>query len=144
VTTLPQTDERYADLIEAAKLARTFARADHSCFKVGSALLGQSGKIYTGCNIETVTFTSTCAERVALLKAISEGESEYTCIAIVADTNRLTPPCGTCRQHLWEFCGDLPVILANLNGDRLYFQMSALLPVPFDKSLIADQCNTHE
>ena len=101
----------------AAKQAREYAHAPFSNFRVGAALRAKSGRIYTGCNVENATFGLTCcAERVAIFKAISEGERGFDAIAIVADTDVLTPPCGPCRQMIWEFCSDVPVILANLKG----------------------------
>ncbi len=87
----------------------------------------------TGCNVENATFGLTvCAERVALLKAVSEGHRAFRRIAVVADTADPTPPCGPCRQLLWEFCGDIEVILANLTADMGHHQLSDLLPLPFD------------
>ncbi len=120
-------------LIRAAAQARLNARADHSLFKVGAAVETREGKIFTGCNIENATFGLTvCAERVAIWKALSEGESSFKRIVIVADTARLTPPCGACRQIIWEYCGDIEVVLSNLRGKRATYSMSALFPQPFD------------
>ncbi|HYM11572.1 MAG TPA: cytidine deaminase [Bryobacterales bacterium] len=119
-------------LIQAATAARERARARYSNFKVGAALETPSGQVYTGCNVENASYGLTvCAERVAVWKALSEGESRFTRIAIVADTETLTPPCGACRQILWEFCGDIEVILANLHGKTESMRLSALLPRPF-------------
>ncbi len=121
------------ELIERAKQAREKAVAPFSNFKVGAALETAGGKIYTGCNIENASYGLTmCAERVAIFKAISEGEREFTNIAVVADTDELTPPCGPCRQLIWEFCGDIPVIFANLKDETEILQMSELLPRAFD------------
>src|ERR1700690_2102753 len=104
----------YDALIEAAKQARQNAHAPFSHFRVGAALRTKSGRIYGGCNVENASYGLTCcAERVAIFKAISEGEHGFDAIAVVADTDTLTPPCGACRQIIWEFCGDVPVILAN-------------------------------
>jgi len=120
-------------LVEAAKRARESALAPYSSFRVGAALETEDGKVYTGCNIESATYGQTmCAERVATWKAISEGARKFTSVAVVADTESLTPPCGACRQVLWEFCGDVPVILANLRGDVEVIQLSDLFPQPFD------------
>lgn len=125
------------DLIETAKEAREKAHAPFSNFKVGAALKTKDGKIFTGCNIENASYSLTiCAERVAIFKAISEGNTEFEEIAVVADTNKLTPPCGPCRQIIWEFCGDIPVIFANLKGDTETVQTSELLPRAFDAKFL--------
>ena len=125
------------NLIEKAKQSREKAVAPFSNFKVGAALEAANGKIYTGCNIENASYGLTmCAERVAIFKAISEGEREFTNIAVVADTEILPPPCGPCRQLIWEFCGDIPVIFANLNGETDTLQMSELLPRAFDSKFL--------
>ncbi|MGH9790919.1 MAG: cytidine deaminase [Candidatus Acidiferrales bacterium] len=124
-------------LIEAAKAARENAHAPYSNFRVGAALRATSGRVYTGCNVENATYGLTvCAERVAIFKAISEGERGFDAIAVVTDTETLTPPCGACRQLIWEFCGDAEVILANLGGKNETFRMAALFPRPFDKSFL--------
>ena len=124
-------------LIEAAKEARERAFAPYSNFKVGAALLGKDGEIFTGCNVENASYGLTmCAERVAIFKAISEGANDFERIVVVADTENLTPPCGSCRQIIWEFCGDVPVTLANLKGDVETFQMSELLPRAFDTKFL--------
>jgi cytidine deaminase len=124
-------------LVEAARRARENAAAPFSGFKVGAALLTTSGKIYGGCNVENASYALTvCAERVALLKALSEGERAFAAIAVVADTATPTPPCGPCRQLLWEYCGDIPVTLANLETITADHQLAALLPFPFDARLL--------
>ena len=125
----------YEALIAAAKKARENAHAKFSNFLVGAALRTKSGKIYGGCNVENATYGLTiCAERVAIFKAISEGEREFDAIAVATDTGALTPPCGACRQLIWEFCGDVPVILSNLLGKSEVMRMSTLFPKPFDAS----------
>jgi len=125
----------YQALIIAAKSARENAHAAYSNFRVGAALRATSGRIFGGCNVENATYGLTiCAERVAIFKAISEGERGFDAIAVVADTDSLTPPCGACRQLLWEFCGDVPVILANLQGRVEIVPMRELFPKPFDGS----------
>jgi cytidine deaminase len=125
----------YEPLIAAAKHARDNAHAKFSNFKVGAALRASSGKIYGGCNVENATYGLTvCAERVAIFKAISEGERKFDAIAVVTDTDTLTPPCGACRQLIWEFCGDVPVVLSNLKGATETIAMRALFPKPFDSS----------
>jgi cytidine deaminase len=123
--------------IEAAKAAREFAHAPFSNFKVGAALHTRSGKIFTGCNVENASYGLTlCAERTAIVKAVSEGEKEFDAIVVVTDTDRLTPPCGACRQFIWEFCGDIAVIMANLKGEVRRDRSGALLPYAFDSSFL--------
>ena len=125
----------YDALIAAAGKVRENAHAKFSNFKVGAAVRTPSGKVFTGCNIENATYGLTlCAERVAIFKAISEGERHFDAIAVVTDTGALTPPCGACRQIIWEFCGDVPVILGNLQGKAEALRMSQLFPKPFDSS----------
>jgi cytidine deaminase len=125
------------ELVAAARQAREHAVADFSHFKVGAALETESGEIVTGCNVENATYGLTiCAERVAIFKALSEGKRSFTRIAVVADTSSPTPPCGACRQIIWEFCGDIRVVLANMNEVTAMLQMKDLLPLPFDKRLL--------
>jgi cytidine deaminase len=122
-------------LIEAAKQARENAHAPYSNFRVGAALRSSSGRIFGGCNVENATYGLTmCAERVAIFKAVSEGERGFRAIAVITDTDALTPPCGSCRQLIWEFCGDIPVSMANLKGKIEVVQMRELFPRPFDDS----------
>jgi len=122
-------------LIEAAKQARENAHAPYSNFRVGAALRSTSGRIFGGCNVENATYGLTmCAERVAIFKAVSEGERGFSAIAVVTDTDVLTPPCGACRQLIWEFCGDIPVTMGNLGGRIEVIQMRELFPRPFDDS----------
>lgn len=122
-------------LIEAAKQARENAHAPYSNFRVGAALRSTSGRIFGGCNVENATYgLAMCAERVAIFKAISEGERGFSAIAVVTDTEVLTPPCGACRQLIWEFCGDIAVSMANLKGQVEVMQMRDLFPRPFDDS----------
>jgi cytidine deaminase len=124
-------------LIEAARRAREHALASFSHFKVGAALETADGQIITGCNIENATYGLTlCAERVAMFKALSEGHLRFTRIAIVANTDQPTPPCGACRQILWEFGGELEILLANLNAPKGRYQLRDLLPLPFDARLL--------
>lgn len=126
-----------AGLIAAAIDARSRARARFSNFQVGAALETSDGEVVTGCNIENATYGLTmCAERVALYKAISEGRGVFTRIAVVADTEAPTPPCGPCRQLLWEYCGDIEVVLANLAEVKARMRLSQLLPLPFDARLL--------
>jgi cytidine deaminase len=122
-------------LITVAKNTRENAHAKFSNFRVGAGLRAASGKIYGGCNVENATYGLTvCAERVAIFKAISEGERKFDAIAVVTDTDNLTPPCGACRQLIWEFCGDVPVIMSNLKGKVETIRMNQLFPKPFDAS----------
>ena len=124
-------------LVEAARAAREFAIAPYSGFKVGAALLARDGRIIGGCNVENASYGLTmCAERVALLKALSDGIRDFTTIAVVADTANPTPPCGPCRQLLWEYCGDILVIMSNLTAITGQLQMRDLLPLPFDGRLL--------
>ena len=128
------------DLIEKARTARENAHAPFSNFKVGAALLTESGEIVAGCNIENASYGLTmCAERVAIFKAVSDGARAFTKICVVADTENLTPPCGACRQIIWEFCGDVEIILANLHGATETFRMSELLPKAFDAKFLVDE-----
>jgi cytidine deaminase len=124
-------------LVDAARRAREHAVARFSGFKVGAALETADGTIVTGCNVENATYGLTvCAERVAMFKALSEGHREFTRVAVVADTEDPTPPCGACRQILWEFGGDLEVVLANLTTDKGTYRLKDLLPLPFDARLL--------
>ena len=127
----------YDKLTAAAKAVRENAHAPYSNFRVGAALRATSGRVYTGCNVENATYGLTvCAERVAIFKAISEGERGFDAIAVVADTETLTPPCGACRQLIWEFCGDVDIILSNLKGKTEVVRTSAIFPRPFDSSFL--------
>jgi cytidine deaminase len=124
-------------LVAAARRAREHAHAAFSNFKVGAALEAADGTVVTGCNVENATYGLTiCAERVAMFKAISDGHRQFTRIAIVADTADPTPPCGACRQILWEFGGDLEIILANLSAEKGRYRLAELLPLPFDARLL--------
>jgi cytidine deaminase len=124
-------------LLEAALGAREHAHAPFSKFRVGAAVEDDSGRIHTGCNVENATYGLTlCAERVAIFKAISEGARKFRRVAVAADTDDLTPPCGACRQILWEFCGDVEIALVNPRGKVETYRMSALFPNPFDASFI--------
>src|SRR5260370_436384 len=125
----------YDTLISVARQARESAHAPYSNFRVGAALRATSGRVFGGSNVENATYgLAVCAERVAILKAISEGERGFDAISVVTDTDTLTPPCGACRQLIWEFCGDVPVIMANLKGRTETIQMRDLFPKPFDSS----------
>lgn len=133
----PASVDADVSLVAAATDARTRAQAPYSNFMVGAALETTDGVVVGGCNIENATYGLTlCAERVALVKALSDGHSIFTRMAVVADTDAPTPPCGPCRQLLWEYCGDIDIILGNLNGPTGRFRLSALLPMPFDRRLL--------
>ena len=125
------------ELVQAAIEARSKAHAPYSHFLVGAALEDSDGRIHTGCNIENATYGLTlCAERVAMFKALSEGARKFRRIAVVADTAGLTPPCGACRQILWEFAGDAEIILANLTGQTETVQLATLFPRAFDATYL--------
>jgi cytidine deaminase len=127
-------------LLDAARAVRLHAHAPYSHFQVGAALETPEGGVVTGCNVENATYGLTiCAERVAIFKAISEGLRRFTRIAIVADTAAPTPPCGACRQILWELGGDLEVLLGNLTSETGRYRMRDLLPMPFDGRLLTSQ-----
>jgi cytidine deaminase len=129
--------EKKEELIEAATRVRENAYAPFSDFRVGAALETDDGEIIAGCNVESASYGLTvCAERVAIWKAISEGKRKIKHIAVVADTEELTPPCGVCRQIIWEFGGDIPVVLANLKGKVETVQMKDLLPRAFDTKFL--------
>ncbi|SRR6266851_2494194 len=124
------------DLIAEATKAREHASAPFSKFKVGAALRTRGGKVFHGCNVENCTYGLTvCAERVALLSAIAAGEREFDAIAVVTQSDEPGTPCGPCRQLMWEYCGDIPVTIANLKGKRIEYKLSQLLPYPFSFSL---------
>jgi cytidine deaminase len=127
------SEDNFQPLIEAAKNARLQSVAPFSGFQVGAAVRAESGKVYTGCNVESASYGLTvCAERVAIWKALSEGERHFTELAVIADTETLTPPCGTCRQIIWEFARGATIVFANLNGESETFHMAELLPRAFD------------
>jgi cytidine deaminase len=124
-------------LVDAALRARENAHAPFSHFQVGAALEDSAGRIHTGCNVENASYGLTlCAERVAVFKAVSEGARQFRRVAVVADTETLTPPCGACRQILWEFCGDVELVLSNLQGKTETLRLKDLLPRPFDASFL--------
>lgn len=124
-------------LLHQARRARLGAYAPFSKFRVGAALETSGGRVYTGANIENASYGLTlCAERVAIFTAVAAGERKFRRIAVVADTRRLTPPCGACRQIIWEFCGNVEVILGNLKGKAKVERMKRLLPHPFDATLL--------
>ncbi len=123
------------ELIEQAKDARRWAHAPYSNFSVGAALLSSDGRVFTGCNVENSTYgLSMCAERVAIFKAVSEGADEIAKIAVVTGHDHIAPPCGCCRQMIWEFAsGETEIVLANLSGDVRRYRITDLLPEAFDE-----------
>ena len=124
-------------LAAAALQARENAHAPYSKFRVGAALEDSQGRIHTGCNVENATYGLTvCAERVAVLKAISEGARDFRRIAVAADTDPLTPPCGACRQILWEFCGNIEIVLVNPHGETETLTLKTLFPRAYDNSFL--------
>ena len=137
MTTLRSAAPPLSGLSDYASEARKLAQAPYSKFKVGAALLTVDGEIITGCNVESATYGLTlCAERVAVFKAVSEGFKKFTAIAVVADAHEVTPPCGSCRQVLWELCGNIWVHTADLKGHKKTMRLATLLPEPFDKSFL--------
>jgi len=132
------SEESLQELIEIAKQARLHSIAPFSDFLVGAAVRTAAGKVYTGCNVESASYGLTvCGERVAIWKALSEGERDFTELAIVADTESLTPPCGTCRQIIWEFAKNAKLVLANLHGDTQQCSIKELLPRAFDARFLS-------
>jgi cytidine deaminase len=130
-------EEQVEQLMEAALRARENAHAPYSDFRVGAAAMADDGVIYTGCNIENASYGLTiCAERVAVYKALSEGNRNIQRLAVVADTHELTPPCGACRQVLWELCPSAEIIMANLAGKSEVIAIADILPRAFDSSFL--------
>jgi cytidine deaminase len=137
---LSGSDTASERLVVAARDARTRAVVPYSGFAVGAALETRDGAIVSGCNIENASYGLTmCAERVALFKALSEGAHEFTRLAVVTDTPQPTPPCGACRQLLWEYCGDVEIVLANLRAVTAVLRMRDLLPMPFDRRRLKER-----
>jgi len=124
-------------LIAAALAAREHAFAPYSRFQVGAALEDADGRIHTGCNVENASYGLTmCAERVAVFKAVSEGVRQFRRMAVAAESDVLTPPCGACRQILWEFCGNIEIVLVNPRGQAESYRLQDLYPKPFDVSYL--------
>ena len=123
-------------LINQARQARKKAYAPYSRFKVGAALETKKGKVYTGCNVENASYgIAICAERVALFKAIADGVKDFKRIAVIADTKEACPPCGICRQALFEFAPDLKIVMANLKGKEEVMPLRDLLAKPFHRKI---------
>ena len=132
------SEESLQELLETAKAARLRSIAPFSNFLVGAAIKTDEGKVYIGCNVESASYGLTvCAERVAIWKALSEGERHFTELAIVADTDTLTPPCGTCRQIIWEFAKNATIVLGNLQGETQIVSIRELLPRAFDARFLS-------
>ncbi|MEL0269964.1 MAG: cytidine deaminase [bacterium] len=121
------------DLIQKAIEMRSQALAPYSNYKVGAAILTESGKIFGGCNIENSSYSLTiCAERVALFKAVSEGETKFKALSV--STNNAGMPCGACRQVIWDICGNIPILICNNNKLITKTESIRLLPMPFDNT----------
>ena len=121
------------DLIQKAIEMRSQALAPYSNYKVGAAILTESGKIFSGCNIENSSFSLTiCAERVALFKAVSEGETKFKALSV--STNNAGMPCGACRQVIWDICGNISILICNNNKLITKTESIRLLPMPFDNT----------
>ena len=134
------SEESLEQLLETAKTARLQSIAPFSNFLVGAAIKTGDGQVYTGCNVESASYGLTvCAERVAIWKALSEGERQFTELAVVADTETLTPPCGTCRQIIWEFARGAKIVFANLEGKSEEFHIADLLPRAFDARFLKNK-----
>ena len=131
----PRPPRGLRDMVHWAQEARQRAHAPYSGFAVGAALRTAGGEIVTGCNVENASYGLTlCAERVAVFKAVSEGLRGFDAIAVVSGARRPTPPCGPCRQILWELCGDIWVHMETAAGRRRTLRLSKLFPEPFDRT----------
>ena len=130
-------DKSVEKLLAAARECRERAFAPYSGFKVGAAVETEDGTIFAGCNVESASYGLTmCAERVAIFTAVAPGRKRIKRISVVAESDELTAPCGACRQVIWEFGGDIPVLIVNTNGESVERQMSELLPMAFDSSFL--------
>jgi cytidine deaminase len=129
---MTRTSSNYQALIRAAKQAKRLAYAPYSHFRVGAAIKTRQGKVYTGCNIENSSYGLTiCAERTAIFKAISEGEREFTAIAVASDDPDYCPPCGACRQVLMDLAPSVDFIMVNKEGKNKIVRLKDLFPYPF-------------
>jgi len=125
------------ELVKRALTAKKMAYAPFSHFRVGAVLVTEDDQLYEGCNIEISSFGLTiCAERLAIFKAVSEGQKKFKSIFIASDSEKLTPPCGACRQVLWELAGNIEVIMINRSGNYQKSSMQELLPLGFDKTFL--------
>ena len=133
------------ELIQQATQAKKRAFAPISGFKVGAALVTSQGKCYLGCNIENISLSlSICAERVAFLKALSEGEREFAVLSLISDSEKIITPCGACRQLMWEFAPDLTIIMGNCRGEIQCVTIAELLPQAFNFSPSTQKNSTIE
>lgn len=124
----------YKELAEKAVEARKYAHPTYSKFHVGAALLTEGDKIFTGCNIESSSYSlAICAERTAIFKAYSEGERQFKAIAIASDYQGFCPPCGSCRQVILDLCGDIDIILVDQNQEVKTMKASEFLPFAFSE-----------
>ena len=129
-----KSPDKIEELIRSASEARKYSRAKYSDFSVGAALLTIEGDIITGCNVESSSFGLTiCAERVALTKALSEGKLNFTHIAVVGPNEDFCPPCGACRQFLYDYAPDIQIVLIKKNEIRT-ISLKKLLPMAFEES----------
>ncbi len=134
------SDNRYRmdPLLEAAFTARKNAHAPYSKFLVGAALECANGMVFDGCNVESACYGLTCcAERIAVFSAVAAGARKFRRMSVATDAARLTPPCGACRQVLWDLCGDIEILLGNSKGETRTFQLRDLFPDPFDANSLA-------
>lgn len=127
------------NIIQRTINLKNVAYAPYSNFRVGAIIVTQDDVLYTGCNIEISSYSLTiCAERVAIFKAVSEGEREFKAIYIATDTENFCPPCGACRQVLWDLAGNIKVIMINKKGEHQAEMLQDLLPQAFDKNFFED------
>ncbi|MEW5803700.1 MAG: cytidine deaminase [bacterium] len=132
IATIDEIDPSWRELMQKAGQAKEKAIAPISGFRVGAALLTAGGRCYLGCNIENISLSlSICAERVAFLKALSEGETSFSALAIVSDSESVVTPCGACRQLIWEFAPEITIIMGNPGGDIQWTRITDLLPQAF-------------
>ena len=130
-------DKTAEKLLSAARECRDRAFAPFSGFRVGAAVEADDGSIFAGCNVESASYGLTmCAERVAIFAAVAAGRKRIKRVSVVAESDELTAPCGACRQVIWEFGGDITVLIVNTNGESVERQMSELLPMAFDSSYL--------
>jgi cytidine deaminase len=130
-------DEMYKQLAEKAVEMKNFSQCSYSNFHVGAALLAKDGTIFTGCNIESSSYSLTiCAERVAIFKAISEGTKEFTAIAIASDYEGFCSPCGSCRQVISDLCGSIDIILVNSKKEIKVYKTADMLPYAFGDDVL--------
>lgn len=131
--------KKYDTLIQMAKKAKELAYVPYSGFHVGAALLAKDGRIFSGCNIENAAYTPTnCAERTAMFKAVSEGVTEFSAIAIISDSKEYIAPCGVCRQVLAEFCTpDFEIIMCRSDGAYKLATLGELLPESFGRDYLS-------